>query len=46
MLLVDTPLTSNATASSRLPAVLNASAPTPRIGREENPACEGGVFHA
>ena len=41
MLLVETPLTSNATASSRLPAVLNASAPTPRIGREENPACEG-----
>src|SRR4026209_81438 len=42
-LLVDTPLTTNPTASSRLPAVLKASAPTPRIGRDENPACEGAT---
>ena len=36
-LLVVTPLTRNPTASSRLPAVLKASAPTPRIGRGGEP---------
>ena len=36
-LLVVTPLTRNPTASSRLPAVLKASAPTPRIGLDGEP---------
>ena len=42
-LLVVTPLTTNPTASSRLPAMLNASAPTPRIGLAENPVCDGAT---
>jgi hypothetical protein len=42
-LLVETPLTMNEAASSRLPAVLNASVPRPRIGREEKPACDGAT---
>ena len=42
-LLVVTPLTRNPTASSRLPAVLKASAPTPRMGLDENPACDGAT---
>ena len=42
-LLVVTPLTRNATASSRLPAVLKASAPMPRIGLDENPVCDGAT---
>ena len=42
-LLVVTPLTMNPTASSRLPATLIASAPTPRIGRTENPDWDGAT---
>ena len=42
-LLVVTPLTMNPTASSRLPAVLKASAPIPRIGLAENPVCDGAT---